>query len=220
MLFNYFANTSRRLRWLECASLFGLLPIVMYIYREQISALILPIVSLMSILCLLLLFKDQKFKRFRLTNRVGFTLNIKRVCLLFVVLIIISSVVYIIIFRAQPFDFMLNGTSSWIVLLLLYPIFSALPQELIFRTFLFHRYKRIMPNKQHRILLSSLSFGFAHLMYGNIVAVGLSMVAGYCFCLTYVISRSTLLVTLEHSLWGLWIFTLGLGPYFTLVPLS
>ncbi|MCH2056269.1 MAG: hypothetical protein MK214_06560 [Thalassotalea sp.] len=44
----------------------------------------------------------------------------------------------------------------------------------------------------------------------------LSTIAGYCFSKTYTVSRSTLLVALEHSLWGAWVFTLGLGHYFDL----
>lgn len=220
MLFNYFTLSTYRLRWLECALLFGLLPLLMYLYREQISTLILPIVSLISICCLTLLYQDKRFKRFRLTNREGFTLNIKRVVLLFVLLMLLSFVGYQVLSPTPPFNFMSNGTSTWLLLLLLYPLFSALPQELIFRTFLFHRYKIIIPSKHHRMLLSSVSFGFAHLMYGSLLAVGLSMVAGYFFCVTYTASRSTLLVALEHSLWGLWIFTLGLGTHFSMTPLS
>jgi len=220
MLFKFFALSTHQLRWLECAILFGLLPLIMYLFREQLSTLILPMVTLISIVCVTLLYRDKRFKRFRLTNHTGFKLNIKRVFLFFSLLVLISFLIYVLFFQLPPFNFVLNGTSSWLMLILLYPIFSALPQELIFRTFLFHRYKRIIPNKHHRMLLSSFCFGLAHLMYGNLVAVGLSMAAGYCFCITYAVSRSTLLVALEHSLWGVWIFTLGLGSYFSLTPLA
>ena len=97
---------------------------------------------------------------------------------------------------------------------MLYPLFSALPQELVFRTFLMYRYKHIVKRKQHRIWLSSLAFGFAHIFYGNWIAVVLSVFAGYIFCMTYVKTNSMLLVALEHSLWGLVIFTFGIGSHF------
>ncbi|MFD2167968.1 CPBP family intramembrane glutamic endopeptidase [Thalassotalea euphylliae] len=136
--------------------------------------------------------------------------------LLFLLLILFSAIVYAVLSPETLFYMPINWPYSWLLLLLLYPVFSAFPQEVIFRTFLFHRYKRIIPNKEHRVLMSSVLFGFAHIIYGNWVAVLLSAAAGYCFCQTYVMSRSTLLVALEHSLWGIWIFTLGLGQYFDL----
>ena len=102
----------------------------------------------------------------------------------------------------------------WLLTLMLYPIVSVLPQEVIFRTYFFHRYKHIIPSKTHRWLLSSLTFGLAHIVYGNWIAVVLSSVAGALFGYRYMQTRSTLLVIVEHTLWGTFVFTIGLGAYF------
>lgn len=41
----------------------------------------------------------------------------------------------------EPFAFARERSILWVAVLLLYPILSALPQELIFRVFFFHRYR-------------------------------------------------------------------------------
>lgn len=202
--------------WLELACLFVLTPLLLWSIKPIIADWVLPIVTVVGALCLTLLIKDRRFKRFRLTNKIGFNKRIGRTLLLFLGLMLASTFVFALINPDGLFVMPSQWPKAWLLLLLLYPLFSALPQELIFRTFFFHRYKRIVPRKKHRVWLSSTSFGFAHIIYGNWVAVVLSTIAGYCFSKTYAVSRSTLLVALEHSLWGAWIFTLGLGHYFDL----
>ena len=57
-------------------------------------------------------------------------------------------------------------------------------------------------------------FALAHLVLGNWQAPVLAWCGGLLFAWTYWRTRSLLLVTLEHGLWGNWLFTLGLGRYF------
>jgi hypothetical protein len=103
----------------------------------------------------------------------------------------------------------------WLMILLLYPLLSVLPQELIYRKFLFSRCQAAhIESHSTVILLSSLSFCFAHLLFGNWQAMALSLTGGMLFAYTYHKSRSLLIVWLEHSLWGDLIFTIGLGKYF------
>ena len=108
----------------------------------------------------------------------------------------------------------LEHTQLWLGTLLIYPICSVVPQEIIFRTFFFHRYKGIIPSKQARCLLSSASFALAHAIYGNWLAVLLSGIAGLLFGYRYLTTRSTLVVVVEHSIWGSYLFTVGIGIYF------
>lgn len=61
---------------------------------------------------------------------------------------------------------------------------------------------------------SALSFGVMHVIYGNVPAVVLSALAGWIFSGTYQRTRSLRLVWLEHSLYGIAAFTVGLGPFF------
>ncbi|NVK25606.1 MAG: CPBP family intramembrane metalloprotease [Gammaproteobacteria bacterium] len=74
--------------------------------------------------------------------------------------------------------------------------------------------KKIFRNKTLRAYLSAFTFALAHLLFANWIAVVGSFIAGLVFAFTYIHSRSTLLVAIEHSLWGCWLFTTGLGVHF------
>ncbi len=118
---------------------------------------------------------------------------------------------------AQPamlFSFPRQQPWLWGLVLLLYPAISALAQEFVFRVFLFHRYRHLWPGTIQRVLASATTFGMAHLLLGNWQAPVLSFVGGLMFATTYARTGSWLLVTLEHGLWGDWLFTIGLGRYF------
>jgi membrane protease YdiL (CAAX protease family) len=98
--------------------------------------------------------------------------------------------------------------------MILYPLLSVYPQELIFRTFFFHRYRQIFRQSWVLILASGLSFGLAHLFFANWIAPTLTLLGGLQFARTYDRTNSTLQAAIEHGLWGDLIFTIGLGWYF------
>ena len=62
--------------------------------------------------------------------------------------------------------------------------------------------------------MSGFCFGLAHLFFANWIAPVLTALGGVIFARTYSRSGSTMLVSVEHSLWGNFIFTIGLGWYF------
>lgn len=64
-----------------------------------------------------------------------------------------------------------------------------------------------------RIFVSASVFALAHIVYANWVAVALAFAGGVLFAYTYAQSRSTFVCVIEHSLWGLWMFTIGIGRY-------
>lgn len=99
-------------------------------------------------------------------------------------------------------------------LLLLYPILSALPQELVFCSFFFKRYEPFFGNGAAMVLTSAVVFAYAHVLYINPVAPMLSLAGGIVFATTYRKTRSLALVTIEHSLYGIALFLIGLGKYF------
>ena len=83
-----------------------------------------------------------------------------------------------------------------------YPILSAFPQEYIFCTFFFLRYSLLFKNSKVMIIMSALIFCFAHIFSLNYVAPILSIFGGYFFATTYKRTKSLLIVSLEHSLYG------------------
>ncbi|HVR61382.1 MAG TPA: CPBP family intramembrane glutamic endopeptidase [Polyangia bacterium] len=102
---------------------------------------------------------------------------------------------------------------AWAAVMILYPI-SAYAQEVLYRTFFFHRYGRLFPRAGARVAASAALFGWAHIAVNNLVAVGLATIVGLLFSWTYERTRSTALVALEHALYGDVLFTVGLGEIF------
>ena len=99
---------------------------------------------------------------------------------------------------------------------LFYPILSALPQEILYRSFIFHRYPMLRNNHVLFIGFSALAFALAHWAFQNYIALGIGLIGGLLFACSYWRHRSLTLVTLEHSLYGLIIFASGWGWYFYL----
>lgn len=100
------------------------------------------------------------------------------------------------------------------VLMVMYPLLSALPQEFIFCSFFFERYAPFFKTERAKIIASAIVFAYAHVLFINWVAPVLSLVAGLIFALTYSKTRSLALVTIEHGLYGNVLFLVGLGWYF------
>jgi membrane protease YdiL (CAAX protease family) len=103
----------------------------------------------------------------------------------------------------------------WLGLLFLYPIFSAFMQEILFRAFFFKRYKRLFPhNPLYITLFNALVFSYIHIIFLNWIAILFTFIGGLLFAQTYLKTRSTLLVSIEHALYGNALYTIGLGSYF------
>jgi membrane protease YdiL (CAAX protease family) len=103
---------------------------------------------------------------------------------------------------------------AWATLLVAYPVVSAWPQELVFRAFLLHRYRPIFGDGVTAIAASAVAFSYMHLVYMNFPALMLSLPAGALLAITYRRTGSLLAATVEHALYGILVFTLGLGRYF------
>jgi hypothetical protein len=115
------------------------------------------------------------------------------------------------------FDLPLYNTDRWLLTMLLYPLLSVLPQEFIFRVYFFRRYRSLLTNNHLMIVTNALLFSFAHIMFGNWVALACTFVGSFLFSRTYIKSRSILIASVEHALYGNFLFSIGLAEYFTLV---
>lgn len=102
----------------------------------------------------------------------------------------------------------------WLMIMLLYPVLSAAPQEVIFRSLFFHRYEFLFGDPRVVLAVNALVFSFAHLFYQNPVALGLTLLGGFIFGWVYLRYRSLPLVVVLHAIAGQLVFTSGLGVYF------
>ena len=100
------------------------------------------------------------------------------------------------------------------MIMLFYPLWSAFPQEVIYRTWFFKRYRSLFRRKWIFFLTNALLFSFSHIIFRNWIALALTFVGGFVFALTYYRSRSLMAVFIEHTLYGDFIFTVGIGQFF------
>lgn len=130
--------------------------------------------------------------------------------------IIVAAIVtlVLVLHPERLFAFPAERPIFWAVVMLLYPILSALPQEFIYRTFFFHRYEDFIPTNFASVFWSAAAFSFMHIIYDNWWAIGISFIGGLLFGVTYSRTKSLFWVTVEHAIYGCLIFTLGMGMYF------
>lgn len=102
----------------------------------------------------------------------------------------------------------------WLMVAILYPLLSVYPQEVVFRAFLMHRYRPAFGAGVGIAAASAAAFGFAHIIFGNALSVALTVVAGWMFARRYQRTRSLLTASVEHALYGVAAFTIGLGDLF------
>lgn len=102
----------------------------------------------------------------------------------------------------------------WALVMVFYPFLSALPQEFLYRRFFFWRYAPLMGAGAARLIVNALLFGWLHVMYENWPAFILSALGGVVFAATYAHTRNLVLVWIEHTLYGQFLFTIGLGRFF------
>lgn len=166
-----------------------------------------------GVVCVLALVLDPTFRRRELADAGAARRGIGRVLLRTLIVWLFLLGVTAIATPDTLFAFPRARPGLWLMAMVLYPL-SAYAQEIVFRTFFFHRYGDLFVRPRTLVLASGLVFGWAHIVVNNLVAVPLAAVAGVLFASTYQRSRSTLLVTVEHALYGNFVFSVGLGSLF------
>jgi uncharacterized protein len=114
-------------------------------------------------------------------------------------------------------DVLAFARNQWpllIMIVVLYPVLSALPQELVFRPLFFRRYCAILPGGWAGIVLNAALFSFAHLMYWSAIVAGMTFFGGLAFAWAYARRGSFPMAVVMHALAGQIVFALGLGLFF------
>lgn len=201
------------LLWVELVTLFVVLPLLYTMNRTALPRI--PLLLAVFAGCLVVLFRSPEYNRRELIHALSGHLDeLKWIMIrsLFVAVFCIAAV--ILIDPSLLFALPLNRPGLWIMVVLLYPLLSAYPQELIYRAFFFHRYESILKSQAALIWSSTLVFSYLHIVFDNWIAVVLTIPAGYMFARTYCRSGSLLMASIEHGLYGCILFTSGLGRFF------
>jgi membrane protease YdiL (CAAX protease family) len=127
-------------------------------------------------------------------------------------LVIGFTIIYMLLIAPDAlFSVLLNKPLLWIIIVIIYSITSVYPQELIYRTFFDIRYRNYFKNTWGFLLINALVFAFAHIIFWNALVLILTFIGGLFFAWTYEKTKSTLLVSIEHAIYGSWLFTVGMG---------
>jgi membrane protease YdiL (CAAX protease family) len=113
--------------------------------------------------------------------------------------------------KSDLFHVLFQKPKLWVIILFAYAMFSVYPQELIYRTLYFQRYEILFKSKSLFIFLNAIVFSLAHIFYKNPLVSLMTFLGGILFALTYDKTKSTLLVSIEHAIYGCWLFTVGMG---------
>jgi hypothetical protein len=102
----------------------------------------------------------------------------------------------------------------WLLVMILYPPLSILPQEIIYRSFFMRRYTPLLRDPARVRIACALAFGWMHIIMLNWVAIVLATIGGILFADTYQRTKSLAAVCFEHALYGCFVFSVGLGYFF------
>lgn len=202
---------SRGYLWLECIALFGLLPYLVYIGAIELREVAL----LFCVFCAVLaaLFFDKNFDRKELYD---FSIDpslLKALLQRFAVVAVILGSAAFLAMPERFFGFALSKPLIFTAFLLLYPLLSVYPQEVIYRLFFYRRYGALFSAPASSLFLNALAFGWMHVVFNNPVAPLLSFIGGIFFAQSYK-KGGLALAVVEHTLYGWLIFSIGIGYYF------
>ncbi|MDT0594459.1 CPBP family intramembrane glutamic endopeptidase [Glaciecola petra] len=127
---------------------------------------------------------------------------------------VFASIACLLVYIYLPdklFHVLINQPILWLIIVLIYTFLSVLPQEFLYRTFFFKRYAVLGLTQSWFIFLNALLFSLGHLMFHNNLVMVLTFCGGLLFAYTYTQTKSFIAICVEHALYGLWLFTVGIG---------
>jgi uncharacterized protein len=174
----------------------------------------IPVLLVAAVAILFYLRRAAGFDRANLVRAGALRAALPSVLGLWAIASVLAIVAVAVFDRDQLFGLPRREPLLWLAIIIFYPLVSVYPQELLYRAFLLHRYEPVFGRGRLAAAASAAAFGFAHLLFGNVIAVAATIVGGWLFARRYQRTGSLLVVSIEHALYGITIFTIGLGQYF------
>ncbi|WP_303315255.1 CPBP family intramembrane glutamic endopeptidase [Flavivirga abyssicola] len=150
-------------------------------------------------------------KQFKMAPNLKWRIFWKQTILKLAVIAILTTLFVWLTDSKLLFNVLINKPKLWLFILFIYSFFSVYPQEIIYRTFYFQRYKDLFKNEVLFIFVNAIIFSLGHIFFKNSLVIVLTFFGGVLFAITYKNTQSTLLVSLEHAIYGCWLFTVGMG---------
>lgn len=203
----------RNLRlWAELVVLFVAAPVIMAAGLP--GSFMWPALATIAVVGIVLLSITPGFRWRDLVSRQALRIDWVVVAVYVVVAVAVCYALTVWLVPERLFGFPQGKTKMWLVVMVAYPLVSAIPQELVFRVLFFERYGHLFPNIGVAIAVNAGLFGLAHLFYWNWPAVVLTTAAGAVFAWAYASRQSFGMACLLHALGGQIVFTVGMGVYF------
>ncbi|MDG1730928.1 MAG: CPBP family intramembrane metalloprotease [Algibacter sp.] len=193
---------------LEFFVFFVLVPISFALHFSPWVKLGVGFFGFVYVIFVLLKIENQKFE---ISKDIDWTFFWNSTIIKFVSIALITTLFVWITDSASLFNVIVNKPLKWLVLLVVYSVFSVYPQELIFRTFFFKRYIGLFKNDTLFIFVNAILFSLAHVFFDSLLVLIVTFLGGLLFAFTYKKTQSTLLVSIEHAIYGCWLFTVGMG---------
>lgn len=193
---------------IELFLLFFVLPVVLA--TSITPYLKLPIAIIGVIYVAVLLIKAKQWKTPIIDTSVQKQFWI-RLIVLSLLILILGIVILLQLDSSLLFKVPRNKPLLWIGILFVYSFASVLPQELVYRKFFYMRYEDLFSNRKLFLFLNVLCFSLCHLFLKNLWVIIITLLGGILFTYTYEKTRSVKWVSLEHSIYGYLVFTVGLG---------
>lgn len=198
--------------WLECLAVFAGLPALLWLGLIPVPVVSIPLI-VVTIPAAIWLAGRYGFSvdLFWLGDRQRERKYISVVMLRFAVTGLLLLIIVWWFFPERLFDLPRQTPVFWLFFVLLYPVLSVYPQELLFRAFFFRRYISLLQNRWLLILVNAIFFSWMHIVFDSAVALLYTFVGGLYFAHTYQKTGSLRLVCLEHSLYGILLVSIGHG---------
>jgi membrane protease YdiL (CAAX protease family) len=175
---------------------------------------VLPLLWAVTLYAGILLLRDSQFDRARLWNAGAIPTQFAAILAIFAVSAALMWLGVHLFAPQLEWNFVRRSPGFWAVVMVLYPVLSVYPQGLVYRAFFFERYAALFPGKWTMIVASAAFFALMHIIFRNWIAVALTFAGGLLFAWRYAVTGSLAASSLEHALYGCWLFTVGLGQYF------
>jgi hypothetical protein len=197
----------------EFLLLFFIGPTVFAYARHRLPAI--PALWALMAYCLFILLHDPAFDRESLWNLAPLREFAPAILELFA----LTAVIGIVLVRrfGAPGLFLNLPRSNprlWSLLMVLYPVLSVYPQGIIYRAFVFDRYRDLFASPWTMVLASAFAFTYVHIVFHNKLALFLTLLGGILFGIRFLQTDSLFVTSFEHSLYGCFMFTVGVGRSF------
>lgn len=197
--------------WVEFVAIFVAAPAGFALFQPR--GLLIVGMWVLAAGALLLLLTDRSYDRRELVRVRGVKRELRRIGWMFVPLGFGMAVLMNKLMPEAFCYFPRERPVLWAAIMGLYPIFSVLPQSVIWRSFFLHRYRPLVGAGWPAVVAAAMMFGYAHVLFLNPVAPALTFAGGLLFTHTHLRTRSLPIAAIEHAMYGCLAFTLGYGQF-------